>query len=30
MEFFISFVIAVMAGVACHIICKWLDGRKPR
>ena len=26
MEFFISFLIAVVAGVACHYIIKWLDG----
>lgn len=26
MEFFISFLIAVAAGVACHYIIKWLDG----
>ena len=26
LEFFISFLIAVMAGVACHYIIKWLDG----
>lgn len=25
MEFFVSFFIAVMAGVACHYIIKWLD-----
>jgi hypothetical protein len=25
-EFLISFLIAVMAGVACHYIIKWLDG----
>ena len=23
-----SFIIAVAAGVACHLICKWLDGDK--
>ena len=26
MEFFISFLIAVLGGVACHYIIKWLDG----
>ena len=26
MELFASFFIAVMAGVACHYIIKWLDG----
>ena len=26
MEFFISYLIAVAAGVACHYIIKWLDG----
>ena len=26
MELFASFLIAVMAGVACHYIIKWLDG----
>ena len=25
LEFFISFFIAVAAGVACHYIIKWLD-----
>ena len=25
MEFFASFLITVMAGVACHYIIKWLD-----
>jgi len=25
-EILISFLIAVMAGVACHYIIKWLDG----
>ena len=25
MEFVISFFVSVMAGVACHLICKWLD-----
>lgn len=23
----ISFVLSVAAGVACHLICKWLDER---
>ena len=27
MEHLISFLIAVMAGVACHCINKWLDKR---
>ena len=26
LEFFISFLIAVLGGVACHYIIKWLDG----
>ena len=26
MELFASFLIAVVAGVACHYIIKWLDG----
>ncbi len=26
MEFFISFLVAIAAGVACHYIIKWLDG----
>ena len=26
MDALISFIIAVMAGVACHYIIKWLDG----
>jgi len=25
MEFVISFIVAVAAGVACHYIIKWLD-----
>ena len=25
MEFLLSLVVAVVAGVVCHIICKWLD-----
>jgi hypothetical protein len=25
LEYLISFLIAVMAGVACHYIIKWLD-----
>ena len=28
MEIFITFVVAVAAGVACHYIIKWLDGDK--
>lgn len=28
MEFFISLIVAVAAGVICHLICKWLDGDK--
>ena len=28
MEDAISFIFAVMAGVVCHLICKWLDGDK--
>jgi len=27
MDFILSFIIAVMAGVTCHLICKWLDKR---
>lgn len=27
-ENFISFIVAVAAGVACHYINKWLDGDK--
>lgn len=26
MEVVLSFIVAVMAGVACHYIIKWLDG----
>jgi len=26
LEFFISFLVAVLGGVACHYIIKWLDG----
>ena len=26
MEFFISFLVIVLGGVACHYIIKWLDG----
>lgn len=25
MEVVITFLVAVTAGVACHLICKWLD-----
>ena len=25
MEVVISFLVAVAAGVVCHLICKWLD-----
>ena len=25
MEVLISFLVAVLAGVICHLICKWLD-----
>ena len=25
MEYIITFLVAVMAGVACHYIIKWLD-----
>lgn len=28
MEYLISFIIAVLAGVVCHLIIKWLDGDK--
>ena len=28
MEDAISFIFAVMAGVVCHLICKWMDGDK--
>lgn len=24
-DIIVSFMVAVMAGVACHLICKWLD-----
>ncbi len=27
MEMLIAFLIAVVAGVVTHIICKWLDGK---
>ena len=27
-EVFVSFVVAVVAGVICHYIIKWLDGEK--
>lgn len=27
MGFLITFIIAVAAGVTCHLICKWLDGK---
>ena len=26
MEAVISFFVTVMAGVVCHLVCKWLDG----
>ena len=26
MDYLLSFIIAVMAGVVCHLIIKWLDG----
>lgn len=26
MSYLNSFIVAVMAGIVCHIICKWLDG----
>ena len=26
LEFFISFLVAVLGGVTCHYIIKWLDG----
>ena len=25
-EVFVSFIVAVTAGVVCHLVCKWLDG----
>lgn len=25
-EYFVSFLITVLSGVACHYIIKWLDG----
>ncbi len=28
MEMLIAFLIAVVAGVVTHIICKWLDGKQ--
>ena len=28
MEVFVTFFVAVAAGVACHYIIKWLDGDK--
>lgn len=28
LDILISFYIAVMAGVVCHLICKWLDDNK--
>lgn len=28
MEILVTFLVAVAAGVACHIICKWLDSDK--
>jgi len=28
MDFLLSFIIAVAAGVVCHCINKWLDGDK--
>jgi len=30
MEMLMSFSAAVMAGVVCHLICKWLDGNNKR
>ncbi|MCI8853964.1 MAG: nitrate reductase [Lachnospiraceae bacterium] len=27
MEVVISFLVTVMAGVACHLVCKWLDSK---
>ena len=28
LESIVSFIVAVMAGVVCHYIIKWLDGDK--
>ena len=28
MDYFISFIISVMAGIVSYFICKWLDGNK--
>nr|DAV08313.1 MAG TPA: cytochrome oxidase subunit [Bacteriophage sp.] len=28
LEYLLSFIVAVAAGVACHYIIKWLDGDK--
>ena len=28
LDYLISFIVAVAAGVACHYIIKWLDGDK--
>ena len=28
MEFALSFIIAVTAGIVCHYVIKWLDGDK--
>jgi hypothetical protein len=28
MEPVLSFIVAIAAGVACHYIIKWLDGRR--
>ena len=25
MEYILSFIVTVVAGVVCHLICKWLD-----
>ena len=28
MEYILSFIVTVVAGVVCHLICKWLDSDK--
>lgn len=30
MESFMSYIVAIMAGVVSHIICKWLDDNDKR
>lgn len=27
-EFIYTLIVTVLAGIICHIVCKWLDGGK--